>query len=289
MRRTVAALVARGVDTEAASRLIADGWTLGKLRHATADQLKAFGLSKELGAQLLEGARPPIAIDTAMRVLHLNRFQCCVCRDPSKSIILHHIVPWAKSRDHSDGNLAVLCLDHHERAHSVSALARNLDAPTLRGLKQRWEATCVEEDRLSIIQASRLNYDAWLYFNHLRLFELAYRLRISLTKVDGFAAAKAQGLADASGNLCSRRSTLSYMYDDVLGMTLYHYVRAVLEAVIERIAVVNFSDLLDRGTAHQLLARGDFAFVQGAHTFARQTAKKEDGERRRCVRDAAGK
>lgn len=153
-------------------------------------------------------------------------------------------------------------------------LAKNLDGPTIRSLKQQWEDACIKEDRLSIIQASRLDYDAWLYFNHFRLFELAKQLRISFTTLDGFAAAKKQGLADASGNLCSRERTLSYMYDDVLGMALYHYVRAVLEAVIERVAIVNFSDLLDRGTAHQLLATGDFAIIQGAHTFARRAGKK---------------
>ncbi|WP_421440129.1 HNH endonuclease [Agrobacterium tumefaciens] len=278
MKRTVAALVARGADTETASRLAAGGWTVGKLRVATAEQLNALGLSDELKSQLLKGGRPPIPIDNAMRVLHRNRFQCCVCRDPSKPIILHHLDPWVMSHDHSDNNLAVLCLDHHERAHSVSALAKNLDAKTLRSLKLQWEVACVEEDRLSIIQASRLDYDAWLYFNHFRLFELAKQLRISLTKLEGFTAAKTQGLADASGNLCSRKSTYSYMYDDVLGMTLYHYVRAVLEAVIERITVINFSDLLDRGTAHQLLATGDFAIVQGAHTFASRTDKKKTGK-----------
>jgi hypothetical protein len=274
MNRTVAALVARGVDTQTAIRLNTCGWTLGTLRVATAEQLSALGLSDELSAQLLKGDRPPIPIENAMRILHRNRFQCCVCRDPSKPIIIHHVNPWATSRDHSDSNLAVLCLDHHERAHSVSTLAKNLDASTLRSLKQQWEAACVEQDRLSIIQASRLDYDAWLYFNHLRLFELTKQLHIPLTKLDGFASAKAQDLVDQSGNLRSRKSTLPYMYDDVLGMTLYHYVRAVLEAAIKRITVVNFSDLLDRGTAHQLLAAGDFVIVQGAHTFFRRTEKK---------------
>lgn len=278
VKRTVAALVARGMDTETASRLATMGWTVGKLRVATAEQHNALGLSDDLKSQLLKGGRPPIPIDNAMRVLHRNRFQCCVCREPSKPIILHHLNPWAKSRDHSDGNLAVLCLDHHERAHSVSALAKNLDPKTLRSLKLQWEATCVEEDRLSIIQASRLDYDAWLYFNHFRLFELAKQLHISFTTLEGFAAAKAHGLSDASGNLCHRDKSLSYMYDDVLGMTLYHYVRAVLEAVIERITVINFSDLLDRGTAHQLLVTGDFAIVQGAHTFARSSDKKKTGK-----------
>lgn len=275
MKRTIAALVSRGLDSESADRIAEAGWTVGKLRSSTEAEIEALGLPAEMARNLCKGARPPIPIDTAMRVLHHNRFQCCVCRDPAKAIILHHINPWAKSRDHGEDNLAVLCLDHHERAHSVSSLAKNLDPVTLRGMKREWEATCAEEDRRSIIEASRLNYDAWLYFNHLRLFELADEIKIPLKHLAGFSDAKKSGLIDAGGKLRPRSASMSYMYDDVHGMTLYRYVRAVLEAAIDRVTILNFSDLLDRGTTHQLLAIGDFAMVQGAHTFARRTDKKK--------------
>lgn len=273
MNRTVAALVTRGLDTEIAGRLATEGWTIRKLATATDAELVSLGLTGGVVKNLRKGGRPPVPIDNAMRVLYRNRFQCCVCRNPSKPIILHHIEPWATSHDHGEGNLAALCLDHHESAHSVSALAKNLDASTLRAMKLAWEAACEEEDRRSIISASRLRYDAWIYFNHLRLFELAGELGIRLTRLEDFADAKERGLVDAKGNLVPRSNALSYMYDDVLGMTLYSYVRSVLEATVERLKVLNFSDLLDRGTAHQLLAQGDFVIVQGAHMFTRQTQK----------------
>lgn len=187
MKRTVAALVARGVDTETASRWTSDGWTVGKLRGTTTEQLRRLGFSDELSEQLLKGGRPPIPIENATRVLYHNRFQCCVCRDPAKPVILHHVKPWAKSRDHDDSNLAVLCLDHHERAHSVSALAQNLDASALRNLKRQWEAACVEADRISIIGLERTRTEADRTFTPSRLDPPAHRGgdRASQSVLDG--------------------------------------------------------------------------------------------------------
>jgi hypothetical protein len=151
----------------------------------------------------------------------------------------------------------------------VSSLAKNLDIPALTNLKQQWEEACAEADVRSIIQASRLNYSAWLYFNHLRLFELASELGVPLAACRGFDRALAGGLINADGSLRPRSASLSYMYDDVQGMDLYDYVRGVLEATLERATIINFSDLLDRGNAHNLIAPGDLIFVQGAHTFSR--------------------
>lgn len=74
-------------------------------------------------------------------------------------------------------------------------------------------------------------------------------------------------LIDADGNILPRKPHLSYMYDGAEGQTLYHYVRSVLEEVLEQIRVINYSDLLDRSKVHTLLAAGDFLLFQGAHTF----------------------
>ena len=57
------------------------------------------------------------------------------------------------------------------------------------------------------------------------------------------------------------------MYSGFEGMTLYEYVREVMNAVLERLTVFNISDYLDRGLLAPILKPGDFIFVQGAHTF----------------------
>lgn len=275
MNRTQAALVSRGLDTVRAQQLVADGWTLSKLKARTKSDLTALGLDEVSIFQILTGARPAIPLSTLMQVLFANRFTCCVCRESERGIILHHIVPWKLSRDHSAANLAALCLEHHEKAHIRSTLSRNLDADALRSFKADWEKKCQDSDLSAILHASRVDYDAWLYFNHLRLFELAKQLHLQFKEIDGFGAARRLRLIDAGGNIQPRNPQLSYMYDGAEGQSLYHYVRSVLEEVLERIRVINFSDLLDRSTVHTLLAPCDFLLVQGAHTFKGLTDRKK--------------
>ena len=123
-------------------------------------------------------------------------------------------------------------------------------------------------------EQSRLNYDAWLYFNHFRLFELARAYGVKLKQAFGYRDAKALNLVDGSGNLLPRPASSSWMYSGGEGMTMYRYVHSVFEAVLERIAVRNFSDFLDRGVAYGLLEAGDFVLVHGAHIFKIEEDRK---------------
>ncbi len=263
-------MVARGINSDAAATLRSDGWTISKLQQASQMDLKALGFTSDVIASLHQGSRPPIPRETLLRVLFKNRFTCCVCRDSQKGITVHHIDPWASSHDHSEANLSVLCADDHEKAHRVSALARNLDPPSLNGFKRQWEEFCLREDRRALLRASQINYDAWLYFNHLRLFEMARAAGVDPKRVTGFREAKSANVADKLGNLMPQGASRGWMYDGVEGMTIYSFVRAVFDEALKRIAVRNLSDFLDRGLTHGLLQAGDFIIVQGAHTFSVQ-------------------
>lgn len=276
MQRTVNALVGRGVDLRLAERLAGKQLKLSNLQQLTKPELKKLGISPDAADNILKGARPPIPPDTVARVLYRNKLQCCVCRDPDKSIILHHIEPWSASRDHGEANLATLCLQHHAAAHSTSTLAQNLDPKNLKSFKKQWEADCERFDAEAILKASRLDHAAWLYFNHQRLFALADELGISLTSISGFEPALRAGLVDALGAPITGSSIQSYMYSGGLGRLLYAYMRDVLHQVIGQLTVVNISDLLDRGTPSILLAPGDFVFVQGAHNF-KQLSQQQSG------------
>jgi hypothetical protein len=192
-----------------------------------------------------------------------------VCHDSAKPIVVHHIRPWAQSRDHSASNLALLCSEHHERAHSTGTLSRNLDPPTLTALKTEWEKEVSLFNAQAILERSRTDYDAWWYFNHRRLFELAREIGVPLP---GLARANGMDsrLVTADGALRARSSNMEYMYTGMEGMTLYRYVRAVMNAVLKRITIYNVSDHLDRQWLGAIVKPGDFIFVQGAHTFGSQ-------------------
>ena len=140
------------------------------------------------------GQRSEIPFDSLAPVLIANRFTCCVCHDPSKSIIVHHIREWSISHDNAPKNLACLCLEHHDKAHSTSTLSRNLDARSLRAAKAAWESNVARLDTTAILDASRAKSSAWLYFNHRRLFELAASFKIKLKHLSHYQAASAAGL-----------------------------------------------------------------------------------------------
>jgi hypothetical protein len=142
-------------------------------------------LSGRIVAALRMGQRAEIPFDNLAQVLITNRFTCCVCHDPSKSIIVHHIREWSVSHDHSPKNLACVCLEHHDKAHSTSTLSRNLDAKCLRAAKISWESEVARLNTTAILDSSRAKSDAWLHFNHRRLFELA----ASFKDIKGFRSA----------------------------------------------------------------------------------------------------
>src|SRR5690606_26802272 len=98
------------------------GLTLAKLQLKQDQELELLGIDKERIKALRSGSRPEIPRAALIQVLLANRFTCCVCHDPDRSIVVHHIRPWSESHDHGESNLAVMCLEHHDKAHSVSSL-----------------------------------------------------------------------------------------------------------------------------------------------------------------------
>ena len=60
---------------------------------------------------------------------------CNLCRETG--VIIHHIVPIEEGGPSEEENLIVLCLNHHNQAHSKSILSRSLRAEHLREYKRR--------------------------------------------------------------------------------------------------------------------------------------------------------
>ena len=287
MKRAMTALLARGIDSEKARKLSAEGWTVQKLKLAQAADLEALGLSPDEISLVHEGARPAIKRATLLSLLFQNRYQCCVCRDPSKSFIVHHIVEWSKSRDHDISNLSVLCLDCHSRAHSVSTISQNLDAVTLRGLKERWEDEVKRLDARSIINSLRADYSHWAFINEMRVFELAKEHGIKLNSLIYYGRAVADGVVDLSGIPTPVPTNTLYKYQGQNILTRYGFMKEIFEAVISKIAISNISDYLDRDVIFPAVCSGDFVFVQGAHTFSPLTdVRKGIGQECRGTRKA---
>src|SRR5262245_17629449 len=86
------------------------------------------------------------------RLLETNARRCCVCKREGLGLNLHHID--GNSSRTSDENLAVLCVedhDRHHRPHGYGSQARHLDLSVskIRAYKHPWEAFVSEARKVS--------------------------------------------------------------------------------------------------------------------------------------------
>jgi hypothetical protein len=84
------------------------------------------------------------------RLLKANAFRCCVCKRRSIGFHFHHIDE--NSSNTVDENLAVLCVEDHDRLHRMreyESRARHLelDAKEILRRKNSWEAFVIEANR----------------------------------------------------------------------------------------------------------------------------------------------
>jgi len=133
---TVNALIARRFDSETATRLKQAGYTLNSLKSLDENELRSLNIRQELIDRILREKRPPIPPETLNKVIAKSRWSCCVCRDRSLGIIVHHIEEYSDSRSHVEDNLVVLCLNHHGEAHTTRELQLNLNQDRLRQSKK---------------------------------------------------------------------------------------------------------------------------------------------------------
>lgn len=267
MHNSVNALLARSVPLLVAERLVADGYTLQRLRSLNLGELEQLGIPSD-AAQGITSGRPPIPKPVLTKLLFANKFVCCVCRNVQMGIVVHHIRPWAESRSHAPDNLAVLCANHHVEAHTTRTIGLSLTQDRIRQCKAEWEAQTRTDDNAAIRYALQPHQGNWYYFNRLRLFELASTLNIHLSSMSQFKSALAQGVIDASGALTHNPEAVNYFCEGSKLLVIYAYVQAMVDRILERLSITNISDLLDGGTLKGLLVPGDIIYVQGAHNFS---------------------
>lgn len=277
MNKTESALMARGVDRAKALRLRRAGWTVGGLRAESDARLRELGLLKREIGSLRSGSRTAIPLDVLVAVCMANKWTCCVCRDESRSIVVHHIEPWASSQDHSPKNLAVVCLLHHGEAHTKRELGITLTKQKLRKAKQLWEQRVREDDQDALRYLPAFENISWYYFNHQRLFEVAREAGIDFAELDGYREALAAEVISANGEMLRPRRVDSYMYEGQHIQTRYRYTSAVMDSLWGRLHVIDVSDHLDRSEMRNLLYTG-YVYVQGAHNFSLQGRVRANGE-----------
>lgn len=282
---TEKALLARGFDSELAASIRQRGYTLESLKLEDDEDLFALGLSEAQVEMLRREPRPPIPMEVLTRVLFDNRWVCCVCRDASRPIIVHHIREWSASRDHTPANLAVLCSLHHGEAHTHRHLEQNLTGPRITQCKAMWEAQVRRDDAVAIQGGTVLQAETWFYFNHLRLYELALELGVDVATLPDLPAAVAADVCQSDGTVSKAADAGSFMYADSDRAQLFRFMLGLLRAVLVEAPLRNISDYLDRGVLGCLVP-GDVVFVQGLHTFSPQSPAPAGSQLSRGQRSA---
>jgi len=293
MSSTYQALLGRGFRGAAAMRLAKAKHTVSGLQKMSDAKLTALKL-KEFEIKALRNSRPPIPAETIHQVLFKSRHVCCVCRDSSKEIILHHIEKWSVSRDHSAENLVVLCLDHHGDAHSKHELGRNLTPEALRDAKEAWEREVKGADTRLILELSAVDGVRWEYANIVRLFELAADMGVKFARMAHYRHCLTRGYIFPTGYLKSpttwlrnRRDTYMYNFEGILLLTTY--VEEVIRAALTGTNIVNVSDRMEPGFVQAILQPGMLVSFQGAHTFkAKNRTRTGEGQLTHVSRSANG-
>ncbi len=274
--RTEKALLARGLDSFTIQNIVDQRLTLGKLKTFSQERLRELGIRDDHIDLITSEARPPIPNKTVDKLLHDSRRTCCVCRDISKSIIIHHIKEWSQSHDHSEENLVVLCLEHHNSAHTKHGLSLSLTAQQVRSHKRKWLEQVSTLDAHAILGLARIEGARWDYINHTRLFEIALEKSIQFKSLPCFDELFELGMLKKIG-LISSPKTWSVgepkfrLYDVYEGIYLYQYVKSVLENVLPCLKVVDLTSRWSRADILSLVKPGTWVSLQSAFYFKKLT------------------
>lgn len=130
-------LIAVGLDSKLAKKIVSKGYTLSKLKSASKTDLPRIFESWEVSPIIEATKRKPFSSEIIDRLVKESDWKCCICWDifGEKAMVIHHIIEHSKTQDDSYDNLVLLCSEHHNLAHSNWKISRHPLPPEL--IKQR--------------------------------------------------------------------------------------------------------------------------------------------------------
>ncbi len=286
-KTTETALLGRGIDVSTAKRLVSEGYTISKLKTATISSLESFGLNSEQINNIRDKSRPPIKKTTINKLLYKCACTCAVCRDKNNPIIIHHIIEWSKSRNHSEDNLVVLCLNCHSKAHSKNTISMNLSASKLRVFKKEWEANVrkFESDALFTRSSWQMMGGLWDYFNHNRIIDTAGEIGVDVKSASNYQALVCAGTISNDGSYIwppsvplTNKNSIRYIYDNSLpgfNRSLRNFYSSLVKQILEQTQWLDVSAIFKKSTA-QLLDGYPIIAATGAFRF-KNTRKTNTG------------
>lgn len=251
MSTTLDALVGRGVDNTTAESLVGQRYTISRLKRLSKRKLHALGIHDDAIEAILDD-RPPIPPALIHKLLYESRWACCVCRTGER-LVIHHLTEWAESKSHEASNLVVLCLNHHDEAHTIHSHARSLTRTRLLRIKREWLRAVQRSD--SLVMRGYCNHPNvyWDYISQARLQHLAKTKGISIRSCDHAKKLIRAGVIDDNGSLTwpiarSRAASRAYYLfgmhhdDSALTFDLYEFRKSLLTRVLDRTGLVDVTN-----------------------------------------------
>ena len=84
----------------------------------------------------MKNSRPSIPDELSTEILYLSDHTCCICNDRGSHVQIHHIDE--KSANNVLENLAVLCVNCHEKAHIKGGFSRKLNSKIIIKYSNEW-------------------------------------------------------------------------------------------------------------------------------------------------------
>ncbi|MBS1582955.1 MAG: HNH endonuclease [Bacteroidetes bacterium] len=275
--------MARGLDRDTADSLVRGGYTLASLKLLSQKELVDLGLLPKMATELLAESRPPIPPETMAKLLYESRWTCCVCRDRMKSVIIHHLEEWHDSRDHSEENLVVLCLQHHDEAHTKRELSLNLTIDRIRDLKRLWLDQVKLADTQTIIGLGASNPSRWFYFNHARIFDVFLSRNLGVEHNRITLSVMMHDLINDLGTFSIPSDDKLHVYNFGEGYLLYQYVANLFDRILNDTVLLDLTDKFNRTDVKALLKPGMFVALQAAFYFNREkVAQRGPGQTRQA-------
>lgn len=243
-------------------------------------------------------ARKSILRELKDKLLYESQYACAVCQN--RGCHIHHID--GDHSNNSEDNLIVLCIAHHDEAHTKRQLSQNLDAVALRYAKSNW-VSAVREKRSKTATLSGqqdVHRDdsflsvgvTWGYINHRRVAQLARPELLEKEKRKYFDYCCRANIIDRKGVLIkpnNRNAAESY-----IGNSIYDWYEFGDDSRVHRV----YSDFVDQ-ISHEyspihldpeswtktrvraLVRPGHFIFVERAFYF-KTVSETPDNQHRRC-------
>lgn len=269
-------LIQYGVSDALAEKAREAGLTTTKIRTLAARDLKEkFGFSVEEAKELKKCVvRQPIEPDTMNLLLDRNNHTCCVCKGTKGGgIIVHHIEPYEVGQDNRYSNLAVLCPNDHDRAHTTGGLSLSLTEDQIRNAKDKWEKLVELTNAQAAASAIEVVDEAIDYVNVMRIEEMCIKRlgRIPKTSITSYLMGKR--ILDANGRFDEAyvRNHLSngrYLFDYINSSETEHY-RQLLAKLSPHLKFQDLSEAARSGIRKLKVLEGEYAYFIGGVTSKR--------------------